>query len=173
MLNFKYKKVIVIGNNGSGKSYFSTKLSEITDLPLIHLDVLFWKENWTHYRREEWANIQRELVSKDEWILDGMHISTLEIRFASADAIFFLDFDTSFCIESVKKRQLEESSRADFPDHLDKHQRDFDEFVKGVAEFEEKRRPKIMGLHEKYPSKDFIVFKTRQEVDDYLKSISK
>ena len=29
-MNFNYKKVIVLGNNGSGKSYFSKKLAEIT-----------------------------------------------------------------------------------------------------------------------------------------------
>ena len=172
-MNLNYKKVIVIGNNGSGKSHFSKRLSEITKLPLVHLDLLYWQDECARKNREEWAKIQKELVANDEWILDGMHISTLEIRFASADAIYFLDFETSFCVESAKKRQLEEKSRSDFPNELDKHQKDFDEFIKGIVEFEEKRRPKILELHEKYPSKDFIVFKTRIEVDEYIKSISK
>ena len=167
-MSFKYKKIIVIGNNGSGKSYFSKKLAEITGLPLIHLDLLYWKENWTHPSREKWAEIQRKLVASEQWIIDGMHISTLEIRFKEADAMYFLDIDTDICLESV--RQRESQDRTDFPNHLDKQQGDFETFERGVLEFEEKRKPKIIELHNKYPSKNFIMFKTRKEIDDYLKS---
>lgn len=165
-MGFNYKKVIVLGNNGSGKSYFSTKLAEITGLPLIHLDLLYWQKNWTHPSREEWAEIQRNLMLEKEWIIDGMHISTLEIRFKEADAIYFLDIDTDICLESV--RQRESQDRTDFPNHLDKQQGDFETFERGVLEFEEKRKSRIIELHNKYPNKDFIVFKTRKEIDDYL-----
>ena len=117
-MDFNYKKVIVLGNNGSGKSYFSTKLAKITSLPLIHLDLLYWQKNWTHPSREEWAEMQRKLVANEQWIIDGMHISTLEIRFKEADAIYFLDVNTDTCLESV--RQRESQDRIDFPNHLDK-----------------------------------------------------
>ena len=167
-MGFDYKKVIVLGNNGSGKSYFSKKLAEITGLPLIHLDLLYWKENWMHSSREEWAEIQRNLLLEKEWIIDGMHISTLEIRFKEADVIYFLDIDTDICLESV--RQRESQDRTDFPNRSDKQQGDFETFEPGVLEFEEKRKPRIIELHNKYPNKDFIVFKTRKEIDDYLKS---
>ena len=163
---FNYKKVIVIGNNGSGKSYFSKKLAEITGLPLIHLDLLYWKENWTHPSREEWAEIQRKLVANEQWIIDGMHVSTLEIRFREADAVFFLDIDLKTCLDAIKER--EEEKRSDFPSFLDKNNGKFEDFEHGVIEFEEKRKPRIIELHNKYPSKDFIVFKTRKEIDDYL-----
>lgn len=165
-MDFNYKKIIVLGNNGSGKSYFSKKLAEITGLPLIHLDLLFWKENWTHPSREEWAEIQSKLVASEQWIIDGMHISTLEIRFKEADAIYLLDIDTDTCLESV--RQRESQDRTDFPKYLDKQNGDFDAFTQGVLEFEEKRKPRIIELHNKYPIKNFIVFKTRKEIDDYL-----
>lgn len=165
-MDFNYKKVIVLGNNGSGKSYFSKKLAEITGLPLIHLDLLYWKENWTHPSREEWAEIQRKLVANEQWIIDGMHVSTLEIRFREADAVFFLDIDLKTCLDAIKLR--EEQKRSDFPSFLDKNNGKFEDFEHGVIEFEEKRKPRIIELHNKYPSKDFIVFKTRKEIDDYL-----
>ena len=165
-MNINYKKVIVLGNNGSGKSYFSKRLAEITGLPLIHLDLLYWKENWTHPSREEWAEIQRKLVANEQWIIDGMHVSTLEIRFREADAVFFLDIDLKTCLDAIKQR--EEEKRSDFPSFLDKNNGKFEDFEHGVIEFEEKRKPRIIELHNKYPSKDFIVFKTRKEIDDYL-----
>ena len=165
-MDFNYKKVIVLGNNGSGKSYFSTKLAKITGLPLIHLDLLYWQKNWTHPSREEWAEIQRKLVANEQWIIDGMHVSTLEIRFREADAVFFLDIDLKTCLDAIKER--EEEKRSDFPSFLDKNNGKFEDFEHGVIEFEEKRKPRIIELHNKYPSKDFIVFKTRKEIDDYL-----
>lgn len=169
-MKFKYKKVIVLGNNGSGKSFFSKNLAEITGLPLIHLDLLYWKENWTRPSREEWAEIQENLVKNERWIIDGMHVSTLEIRFREADAIFFLDIDLKTCLDAIKQR--EERKRSDFPSFLDKKEGNFDEFIKGAQEFEVKRKPKILELHRKYPTKDFIVFKSREEIDRYLKEIS-
>ncbi len=168
-MNFNYKKVIVLGNNGSGKSYFSKKLAEITGLPLIHLDLLYWKENWTHPSRDDWAEMQSNLVSQDRWIIDGMHISTLEIRFKEAEVIYFLDIDTKTCLERVIQRQ--NKYRTDFPSYLSNKDGDFVALCTGLCEFEEKRKPKILELHEKYPEKQFIVLKTREDINNYLKEV--
>ena len=43
---FEYNRMIIVGNNGSGKSFLSKELSVITGLPLVHLDVEFWRPNW-------------------------------------------------------------------------------------------------------------------------------
>ena len=169
-MDYNYKKVIVLGNNGSGKSYFSKKLAEITGLPLIHLDLLYWKENWTHPSREEWAEIQRKLVANEHWIIDGMHVSTLEIRFREVDAVFFLDIDLKTCLDAIKER--EEEKRSDFPSFLDNNEGNFDEFLSGAQDFETKRKPKIFALRRKYPMKEFIVLISREEISSYLKEIS-
>ena len=42
------KKIIVIGPGGSGKSYFSKELSQILDIPVYHLDNIFWNKDKTH-----------------------------------------------------------------------------------------------------------------------------
>lgn len=47
------EKIIVIGSPGAGKSYFSKRLASVLDLPLYHLDNLYWNENRTHISREE------------------------------------------------------------------------------------------------------------------------
>ena len=39
------QKIIVIGCPGSGKSYFSKELAKKTKLPVIHLDMIYWKPN--------------------------------------------------------------------------------------------------------------------------------
>lgn len=168
-MSYTHKKVIVLGNNGSGKSYFSKKLAEKTKLPLIHLDLLYWHENWEHPCREKWIDIQKDVMKDDSWIIDGMYISTFEVRFMEAEIVYFLDIDTKICLESVKERELEK--RTDFPAYLSKNQEQFDILIKGLIEFEEKRKPRILAMHNKYPNKDFVVFKSRDEMNDYLNNL--
>ena len=38
------KKIIVIGPGESGKSYFSKELSKILNIPVFHLDNIFWNK---------------------------------------------------------------------------------------------------------------------------------
>ena len=46
-------KIIVIGSSGSGKSTLSKQLSNILDIPVYHLDALFWKPNWVMITKDE------------------------------------------------------------------------------------------------------------------------
>ena len=56
---FSYKKVIVIGCPGAGKSTFSQKLHAVTNIDLYHLDALYWNEDCTHVTREELIKKQK------------------------------------------------------------------------------------------------------------------
>ena len=46
------KKVIVIGCPGSGKSTFAKALHNKTELPLYHLDMMYWNPDKTTVSRE-------------------------------------------------------------------------------------------------------------------------
>ena len=65
------KKIIVIGCPGAGKSVFSQKLKEITNLPLFHLDMLYHKTDGTHISKEKLEEKLREIFKKNIWIIDG------------------------------------------------------------------------------------------------------
>ena len=58
-------RVIIIGCGGSGKSTLSRALSEKTNLPVVHLDKLFWREGWINIPREEFNILLREELKKD------------------------------------------------------------------------------------------------------------
>ena len=51
------KKILIIGSGGAGKSTLALKLSEITEIPVIHLDSYFWKPNWVKTPTAEWRKI--------------------------------------------------------------------------------------------------------------------
>lgn len=65
------RRVIVVGPGAAGKSTLAIRLGEITGLPVIELDKLFWRPDLAVMPRDQWAVIQRELASQESWIMDG------------------------------------------------------------------------------------------------------
>ena len=55
-------RVLVIGMAAAGKSTFSRALAARTGLPLIHLDVHYWKPGWVKPSESEWRDKQRDLL---------------------------------------------------------------------------------------------------------------
>lgn len=97
-------KIIIIGSPGAGKSTFSRKLRDITNLPLYYLDMLWHKPDKTNISREEF-NIQLDkIIKKDRWIIDGNYQRTLEIRIKKCDTIFLLDYPVELCLSGVQAR---------------------------------------------------------------------
>ena len=88
---FVGRRVIVTGMPGSGKSTFSRALSALTGLPLIHLDLHYWKPGWVKPSDGEWRLTQRNLLSGDAWIADGNYAETLDLRLARADTVIVLE----------------------------------------------------------------------------------
>jgi len=164
---FEYNRIIIVGNNGSGKSFLSKELSAITCLPLIHLDVEFWRPNWEKPPKEEWIRRQVELTSKEKWIIDGNHTDTMEIRFKATDIIIFLDINRFVCLASVVLRNGKK--RLDTPQYLEeKFDKGFLNLCKGLWSFSETRKHTIMALHEKYPDKPFFIIESRRKMKKLL-----
>lgn len=162
-----YNRIMLVGNNGSGKSYVSSILSELTGIPVIHLDARFWGPNWTHPSENEWIRMQKEYIAEEKWIIDGNHTGTMELRFAAADAVIFLDINRFVCLWGVLRRQ--NKKRADMPDGLkERFDRDYLRFLKGLWDFSKTRKHKIMKLHEEYPDKPFYIIKNRKEIRNFL-----
>jgi adenylate kinase family enzyme len=85
------RRVLVIGMAGSGKSTFARALSAKTGLPVIHLDVHYWRPGWVKLSEEAWRETQRSLLAGDAWIMDGNDLQGLELRLERADTVLFLD----------------------------------------------------------------------------------
>ena len=85
------RRVIVTGLAGAGKSTLSLALGARTGLPVIHLDLHFWKPGWVAPSETEWREKQRDVLAGDAWIADGNYHETLDLRLERADTVVFLD----------------------------------------------------------------------------------
>ena len=158
------KKVIIIGCPGSGKSTFARKLSAITGLPLYHLDMMYWNKDRTTVEKDVFVERLRNAMSEDMWIIDGNYNSTMEMRLKECDTVFFLDYPTQICIDGIESRRGK--ARSDIP-WVENNDVDV-EFVEFVNRFNSDSRPGIIGLLEKYSSKNIMIFRSRNESEEHL-----
>lgn len=107
------KRVVVLGRGASGKSTLARQLSELTALPLIELDKVFWRAGLLATPRDEWVSLQEKLVATEGWIMDGDlgPYDAVEVRLRAADTIILLDFSLIRCAWRAALRSRE---RADF-----------------------------------------------------------
>ena len=107
------RRVIIVGPGAAGKSTLAVRLAEITGIPVIELDTLFWRPGLAAMPRDQWAAIQRELAGHESWIMDGDlgPYDVLDVRLRAADTIVFLDFSPARCAWRAIRRSRE---RADF-----------------------------------------------------------
>ena len=159
-------KIIIIGCPGSGKTTFAEKLSRCTGLSLFYLDAIWHKPDRTHISREEYDQRLAEILKLNEWIIDGNYARTLECRIEASDCIFLFDLPTEVCIEGATSRLGK--ARYDLPwidTELDPI------FQKQIEEFPVTTLPHIYELLGRYKdNKKIVIFKSRQEADDYLKN---
>lgn len=106
------RRVVILGRGGAGKSVLARQLSELTGLPAIELDSVFWQQGPSPTPAEAWVARQRDLVAGENWILDGdlgPYDSGLGARLAAADTIIVLDFGFLRCAWRTLRRGREQA----------------------------------------------------------------
>jgi adenylate kinase family enzyme len=98
------RRVVVTGLAGSGKSTFAVALAGKTGLPVIHLDLHFWKPGWIEPSEDEWRNTQQRVLAGDSWIADGNYSATLALRLEGADTLVVLDMPWWLCAGRALRR---------------------------------------------------------------------
>ena len=97
------KKIIIPGCPGGGKSTFARALQKQTGLPLFYLDRMNWNPDRTTVEKDVFLERLQEVLSREEWILDGNYGSTIELRLQACDTAFFLKFIRAYPIQSRPK----------------------------------------------------------------------
>ena len=167
------KKVLVLGCCGAGKSTFSKKLHSILKLPLIHLDSHYHKPNWVEPEKEEWAKVLKQILRRENFIMDGTYLESLDERIKKSDTIIYLDYSLIKCFFRVIKRVLTDfgKKRSDMAPGC---KEEFDlEFLWFVLTFNNKFRKKItQKLNSVKNKKNVFVFKIDKEAEKFLAQIA-
>ena len=165
------ERILIIGCGGAGKSTLARQLGEKLDLPVVHLDKLFWHPGWVESSKEEIDGKILSELHKPQWILDGNYNRTLPKRMQYCDTIIYLDFSRLACLLGVLKRVITNHGKVR-PDMGDGCPERFDlEFLKWVWNFNQEKREKYYRLLNEAEGKQTIVLKNRRMVRRFLKSL--
>ncbi|WP_067474376.1 topology modulation protein [Nocardia amamiensis] len=99
-------RIAILGCGGSGKTFLANQLAALLDVPLTHLDSIYYDADWNPMPQEEFADRQRELVARPRWLLEGNYAGTLPIRLQAADTVIFLDLPAATCLLGILQRRL-------------------------------------------------------------------
>lgn len=83
-------KILVVGLACSGKSTFAKILSEKTNLPVFHMDLIIWQRSWVKTPVEKFYLEQNNILTKENWIYEGFNLPSLMQQVQAADKIIYL-----------------------------------------------------------------------------------
>lgn len=165
------ERIVIIGCGGAGKSTLARQLGEKLDIPVVHLDSIFWLPGWVEMEKAEFDERVRQEMAKEKWIMDGNFNRTLPERVKYCDTILYLDFNRVTCLLGVLKRVLTTYGKvrvdmgAGCPERIDW------EFLKWVWNFNKNKREGIYRLLNEAEGKETIVLKNRRMVKRFLKEV--
>ena len=165
------KKFAVIGSPGSGKSTFAPKLAKRLSLPVYHLDALYWKPGWVETPRDEWRALQRKLVERDCWVIDGNYSGTIDIRLQAADTVVFFDMPRLLCIWRATSRVFKYRGKQR-PDMGPGCYERFDpQFLAYIWTFKTKQRPMLISKLAVLNNSRVIVLRSPAQAKAFLNNI--
>jgi len=161
-------KALVIGCPGSGKSTFARALHTATDLPLYHLDLLYWNADKTTVSQEVFRARLEQVLQQDRWIIDGHYAATLSLRLARCDSVFWLDLPLEDCLAGIEQRRGQ--PRPDMPWVETMVDSDFADYVRA---FHRTQRNDILPLLRSFPHIRLHILRSHQACADFLASLTK
>lgn len=165
------ERIVIIGCGGSGKSTLARQLGEKLNLPVVHLDRLFWKPGWQETAAEEFDEKLAAELSRSQWIMDGNFSRTMPQRLAKCDTVIYLDYNRFMCLWGVLLRIVRSYGKTR-PDMGDGCPERFDwDFIKWVWGFNRRNREKNYRYLNETPHADTYAFKTRRQLKKFLRAL--
>lgn len=103
------RRVLIVGNSGSGKSTHAKRLAARDGLAHVDLDPYAWQPTDPPVRRpvDEALRELRAALPDDGWVVEGCYADLLEGLADDADLLIFLNPGTEVCVRHCRTRPFE------------------------------------------------------------------
>ena len=168
------ERILIIGGNGCGKTTLAQKLASKLGLPLIHLDVLYWRDNWENVSKDEFDELLMKELSKPKWIIDGNMNRSLPLRLKYCDTVIYMDFSRIMCVYGALMRVVKNYGKSRFdmggycPENFD---REKIEFIKTIWNLDKTKRKRFYEMLNNESAVNKIVLKNRCQVYKFLRNV--
>ena len=165
------ERVTIVGCGGSGKSYVARELGRLLDLPVIHMDAVYFDDQWNPLPMERFEAVQRELVAAPRWVIDGNYNSTVQVRLEAADSVVFMDLPTRVCLWGILSRQLRHGRGQN--DQNGVYNRITGDVLRYVLGYRRKMRPKVLAKIDRHASgARLIMLTSRRQTRRFLRQVA-
>lgn len=101
-----FRRALVYGVTGSGKSTAAARVAERTGLPHVSVDDLTWLPGWVAVERDEQRPMFTEICAGEEWVLDSAYGTWRDVVLARADLVVALDYPRWRSLWSLVRRTV-------------------------------------------------------------------
>jgi adenylate kinase family enzyme len=116
------RRVVILGCSGSGKTTLAVQLGERLGLPVVHLDLLYWRPGWQAPDADGFLTRVADAVAGDAWVCEGNYRETFHLRLPRADTVIILQRSRWLCLWRVLWRSIfERGKRPDLPEGCPEH----------------------------------------------------
>ncbi len=164
-------KIVILGYSGSGKSTTARNIGQKYDIPVLHLDTVYWQENWQVRPVEESKAIVADFMAENKsWVIEGNYKALYqEERFRQADKILFFNFNRFTCFSRALGRYMKYKGKTR-PDMASGCNEKFDlEFMRWILK--DGRTPQkkkaYTNMCEKYADK-VVIISNQKQLDNFL-----
>ena len=170
------KRILILGNAGTGKSTLARRLGERLGIPVIHLDALSWQPGWQRLPHDVFRTRLAAAIAGGAWITDGNYaLLTFDLRLASADLVIWVERPALYCIWRVFARAFKsyfstkEHLAVGCPERLDHR---FGGRLRYILNFNRVNRPRIKAaLREHGPNVLVIHLRGDRQIAAFLSQL--
>lgn len=168
------RRIIVVGSQGSGKTSLALDLGRKLDLPVVHLDVLYWRPGWKPSDKPGFRARVTEAIAGEAWVVDGSFSGlAFDLTIARADLLVVIDRPRWVCQWRILWRSAfdRDTRRPDLPEGCPEQ---FDwKLMKEAWRYDTERVPAIETERLKYgPDVPVVRLRRDRDIQGFLEQVS-
>jgi|HubBroStandDraft_5_1064220.scaffolds.fasta_scaffold414841_2 adenylate kinase family enzyme len=164
------RRIIVVGCQGSGKTSLALKLGQKLGLPVVHLDVFYWRPGWKASDKVSFRSRVADAIAGESWVVDGSFSGLcFDLTLARADTLVIIDRPRWLCQWRIAWRSAFDRAgiRSDLPEGCPEQ---FDwKLMREAWHYNIDRRPAIEAERLKHGAEVPVVrLSSDREIKDFL-----